>query len=75
MGGTFSASLTGNRRVALTLAQAGAEINKQDKDGKTALMVAIINGHQDLVEFLLKKNADLSVTNEVSFVRIFACFC
>ncbi|KAK3095975.1 hypothetical protein FSP39_021528 [Pinctada imbricata] len=58
------ASLSGNRSVALTLVQAGAKINTQDKDGKTALMVAIINGHQDLVELLLKKNADLSVTNE-----------
>ncbi|XP_048746170.2 fibronectin type 3 and ankyrin repeat domains protein 1-like isoform X2 [Ostrea edulis] len=57
------ASLSGNRSVALTLLLAGAEMNVQDKDGKTALMVAIINGHQDLVELLLQRNADITVKN------------
>ncbi|KAJ8317104.1 hypothetical protein KUTeg_005008 [Tegillarca granosa] len=58
------ASLAGNREVALTLLVAGANIDAQDRDGKTALMVAIINGHQQLVELLLQKNANLKVTNE-----------
>ncbi|XP_022288625.2 fibronectin type 3 and ankyrin repeat domains 1 protein-like isoform X1 [Crassostrea virginica] len=57
------ASVNGNRNVALTLLVCGAEVNIQDKDGKTALMVAIINGHQDLVELLLQKNADITVKN------------
>lgn len=58
--------MNGNRNVALTLLVCGAEVNIQDKDGKTALMVAIINGHQDLVELLLQKNADITVKNLVN---------
>lgn len=57
------ASVNGNRNVALTLLVCGAQVNVQDKDGKTALMVAIINGHQELVELLLQKNADITVKN------------
>jgi hypothetical protein len=57
--------------VALTLMMAGAEMNVQDKDGKTALMVAIINGHQDLVELLLQRNADITVKNLVNHVLLF----
>lgn len=67
----FVASLSGNRSVALTLLLAGAEMNVQDKDGKTALMVAIINGHQDLVELLLQRNADITVKNLVNHVLLF----
>ena len=52
--------------MALALLMAGADINAQDKDGKTALMIGIINGHQPLVELLLKRNANLGVKNEVS---------
>ena len=61
----LSASVGGNRDVALALLMAGADINAQDKDGKTALMIAIINGHQPLVELLLKRNANMGVKNEV----------
>lgn len=59
--------MNGNRSVALTLLVCGAQVNLQDKDGKTALMVAIINGHQELVELLLQKNADITVKNLVGF--------
>ena len=61
----LSASVGGNRDVALALLMAGADINAQDRDGKTALMIAIINGHQPLVELLLKRNANMGVKNEV----------
>ena len=54
--------------MALTLLMAGADINAQDRDGKTALMIGIINGHQPLVELLLKRNANLGVKNEVSII-------
>jgi len=40
-------------------------MNVVDKDGKTALMLAVINGFQSLVELLLRNNADVSVTNQV----------
>lgn len=58
------ASVSGHRNIGLTLLQNGAEVNAQDKDGKTALMIAIVNGHLDLLEILLKKNADIKLKNE-----------
>ena len=57
--------MSGHRDVGISLLQAGADINAQDKDGKTALMIAIINGHQALLDVLLKKNADIKLKNEV----------
>ena len=62
----FSAAVTGNRDVAHTVVRGGANINAKDKDGKTALMIAVVNGHQSLVELLLERDADLTVKNEVS---------
>ena len=70
---SFTASVGGNRDVALALLMAGADINAQDRDGKTALMIGIINGHQPLVELLLKRNANLKVKNEVNLIFIVLC--
>jgi len=42
-----------------------ADMNVVDKDGKTPLMLAVINGFQSLVELLLRNDADVSVTNQV----------
>ena len=61
-----TAAVGGNRAVAQLLLRSGASIDAKDKDGKTALMIAVVNGHQDLVELLLEKGADLTVKNEVS---------
>lgn len=61
----ISASTHGNRQVALTLLRCGANINAKDHDGKTSLMVAVINGHQQMLELLLEYNVDLSVVNAV----------
>ena len=37
--------------------------NTQDNDGRTALMVASKNGHQQVVELLLNEKADLNIQN------------
>lgn len=61
----ISACVGGNADVAELLLRCGAEIDARDRDGKTALMIAVINGQQKLVELLLEKRADLNVKNEV----------
>jgi len=56
----------GNKDVASILLRHGADVNLRDKDGKTILMMAVINGHQALVELLLDNKADITAQNEVS---------
>ncbi|XP_045295159.1 fibronectin type 3 and ankyrin repeat domains protein 1 isoform X1 [Leopardus geoffroyi] len=57
-------AVSGNQRVASLLIEAGADVNMKDKDGKTPLMVAVLNDHEELVQLLLDKGADASVKNE-----------
>ena len=61
----WAAAVGGNAPVASELIRAGAEMNAMDKDGKTPLMLAVVNGYQSLVELLLENDADISVKNEV----------
>ncbi|EPY78216.1 fibronectin type 3 and ankyrin repeat domains protein 1 [Camelus ferus] len=58
-------AVSGNQKVASLLIDAGADVNVKDKDGKTPLMVAVLNDHEELVQLLLDKGADASVKNEV----------
>ncbi|XP_064176792.1 fibronectin type 3 and ankyrin repeat domains 1 protein isoform X2 [Anguilla rostrata] len=57
-------AVSGNVAVASLLIWAGADVNARDKDGKTPLMVAVLNNHEQLVQLLLEKGADHHVKNE-----------
>uniref|UniRef100_A0A452H231 Fibronectin type-III domain-containing protein n=2 Tax=Gopherus agassizii TaxID=38772 RepID=A0A452H231_9SAUR len=57
-------AVTGNKDVASLLIEAGADVNVKDKDGKTPLMVAVLNNHEELIQLLLDKGADATVKNE-----------
>ncbi|XP_053244896.1 fibronectin type 3 and ankyrin repeat domains protein 1 isoform X1 [Podarcis raffonei] len=57
-------AITGKADVATTLLDAGADVNAKDKDGKTPLMVAALNNHEELVALLLERGADPDVKNE-----------
>ncbi|XP_014384330.1 PREDICTED: fibronectin type 3 and ankyrin repeat domains protein 1 [Myotis brandtii] len=57
-------AISGSQRVASLLIEAGADVNVKDKDGKTPLMVAVLNNHEELVQLLLDKGADANVRNE-----------
>ncbi|XP_038934758.1 fibronectin type 3 and ankyrin repeat domains 1 protein isoform X2 [Rattus norvegicus] len=57
-------AVTGSQKVASLLIEAGADVNVRDKDGKTPLMVAVLNNHEQLVQLLLDKGADATVKNE-----------
>ena len=70
------AAVGGDEKCARLLMRHGAKLNRRDKDGKTALMIAVVNGHQKMVEHLLEKDADVSMQNEVGTGVIirFHCF-
>ncbi len=42
----------------------GAQINQKNDDGRTALMVAMKQGHSDLVQYLIEKNAHICIDAE-----------
>uniref|UniRef100_A0A7M4ERL8 Fibronectin type III and ankyrin repeat domains 1 n=1 Tax=Crocodylus porosus TaxID=8502 RepID=A0A7M4ERL8_CROPO len=57
-------AVTGKKDVASLLIEAGADVNVKDKDGKTPLMVAVLNNHEELIQLLLENGANPNVKNE-----------
>jgi len=49
--------------VAKFLLAQGADINRKTKSGETALHLACLKGHPDMVKLLLVKGADTTLTN------------
>jgi ankyrin repeat protein len=45
---------------ARTLLARGADINLPDPDGRTALLLALLNFHRDFAKFLISKGADIN---------------
>ncbi len=52
---------TGSIEVAELLLKHGAEINLQNNEGYTALMLSLIRGNYDKAVFLISKNADVNI--------------
>lgn len=50
----------GNSEIAKLLIEKGADLNKQDKNGVTALITAVFLKNSALVQQLLAKGADLN---------------
>jgi len=53
-----------NPQKVQALLLAGADINYQDEDGITVLMSACVRGYVGTVNFLLKRGADLNLTQD-----------
>jgi ankyrin repeat protein len=56
----MSASSNGHIAVVNSLLKAGADVNKERKQGGTALDLASQNGHITIVDLLLKAGADVN---------------
>ncbi|KAM4703702.1 fibronectin type 3 and ankyrin repeat domains protein 1 [Rhinophrynus dorsalis] len=57
-------AITGSADVARCLISAGADVNAKDTNGKTPLMVAVLNNHDRLVRLLMEKGANCTIKNE-----------
>ena len=56
------AAENGGRRAVETLVRAGADVNQQNKEGVTALMVALRRyNNEEIIDFLLAHGADVKV--------------
>jgi ankyrin repeat protein len=58
-----TAAFVRSTRLARLLLDAGADVNGQGEGGFTALHAAALNGDEDLIELLLERGADPSVSN------------
>ena len=63
----------GHRDAALTLLDAGADINQRSAaDGTTPLLIAMINGHFDLGMELLARGADPTLASDAGATPLYA---
>jgi ankyrin repeat protein len=70
------ASAKGNARCVKFLTQDSlVKLNEKNKDGDTALRVAANNGHQDIVERLIERGADIDATNEKGHTALIGAAC
>jgi ankyrin repeat protein len=67
------AARDGQRDAVCVLLDAGDDINQtSDTDHATALILALINGHYDLAQFLLKRGADPKLATSDGVAPLFA---
>eukprot|EP00118_Oscarella_pearsei_P002589 m.10963 g.10963 ORF g.10963 m.10963 type:complete len:338 (+) comp22838_c0_seq1:59-1072(+) len=59
-----NAAVSGHIGIARILLAFDADIDAKDDDGRTALMIASLNGHKDLTALLVHKGADKSIQNK-----------
>lgn len=58
------AAVSGNVNVAKVLIHHGANVHTMDKEGKSALMNAALNGFEALVKLLVKKGVSVKLKSE-----------
>ena len=59
------AAANGKLPKVISLVQAGADVNQQEKDGGTPLMYAVRNNRDNVVDYLLTKGARTDVTTKL----------
>jgi ankyrin repeat protein len=66
------AARQGARAAVGALAEAGADLDATDPDGATALALAAINGHADVVALLLDKGAKPNIGDRTGMTPLYA---
>ena len=66
------AARQGSVEAARALADLGADLNRTDPDGMSALVIAIINAHYDLAAMLAEKGADPNVADVTGMAAVYA---
>ncbi len=66
------AARQGARAAAAALAEAGADLDATDPDGATALALAVINGHADVVALLLARGANPNLADRTGMTPLYA---
>ncbi|XP_041461558.1 ankyrin repeat domain-containing protein 50-like [Lytechinus variegatus] len=72
MSALHAAARTGNIDIVKYLIQHGSNVNKTHKNGLTPLIASIIEGHLEVVEFLMAKGAKCVSTESISPLYIAA---
>jgi len=66
------AAREGHIAAARALVEAGADINEVSGDKFSPLVMAIVNGHLDLAQYLLDHHADPNVTSEAGITALYS---
>lgn len=66
----FGSGLDNRDTVARVLLEKGADVNAQDKDGRTALMFAGQTRQEDLVRVLINRGADVNAQDNSGFTPL-----
>ena len=65
---------SGNEKIVKYLVEHGADVNKEDKDGKTPLFGACWEGHENIVKYLVEHRANVNEEDEDGRTPLFeAC--
>lgn len=70
MNAVFNAVFRGDAAELQKLLDGGADCNARDKDGRTPLIQAAIDGKEDIVRILLAKGADPAVQDRLGYTAL-----
>ncbi|XP_031567099.1 phosphate system positive regulatory protein PHO81-like [Actinia tenebrosa] len=75
IGRSFTFSLMGRvyneKLIYYAIIEVGADVNKTDKDGKTALFYALSNDHEKVAHALIESGADVNITDKDGKTALF----
>ena len=71
----MSAALAGQTEMVKALLLHGVDVNTRTREGRTALMFAVINKHAATVQTLLEFGADVNAQSDLGFTPLILAAC